>query len=133
MWQLFSTSSTYRKRARFAAILWTLLILFLCLMPAKDIPHVRVPLADKWVHFIFFGGFSFLWLCAYPVRKSGRLTAVFFTSVAFGAFIELLQWAFSALGRSADWLDIVADAIGGLLGVLLFYTLSRVALKKLQG
>jgi len=130
MWQLFTTSSPYKKRARLAAILWTLLILFLCLMPAKEIPDVKVPLVDKWVHFVFFGGFSFLWLCARPKRKFSYLAFIMMLSISFGAFIEYLQDIFASLGRSADGLDILADGIGGLLGILAFYILSGIALKK---
>lgn len=130
MWQLFTTSSTYRKRARLAAALWTLLILFMCLMPAKEIPHVKMPLIDKWVHFIFFGGFSFLWLCARPSRRPARLAVIFGISIGFGMLIECLQYIFVSLGRSADWLDVLADSIGALLGITIFYLFAGIAMKK---
>lgn len=130
MWQLFTASSAYKKTARSAAILWTLFILLLCLLPAKDIPEVHVPLADKWTHFIFFGVFSFLWLCARPVRKTAWLLGMFLISTGFGALIELLQGLFTSLGRSADAWDILADGIGSLLGVSLFYLLSGIAARK---
>ena len=89
--QLFTARSHYKKRAKSAAIVWTLLIFIACFVPGKEIPDLRVPFADKWVHFILFGGFSFL-------------------------------------GRAKDLFDIYADALGSLLGVLLFYICARVAL-----
>ncbi len=89
-------------------------------MPARNVPHVAVPLIDKWVHFIFFGGFSFLWLCSNPTRKMVRLVLMLAISVAFGCIIEILQGAFPGLGRSSEVMDVVADAIGGAIGVTLF-------------
>ncbi len=89
-------------------------------MPARNVPHVAVPLIDKWVHFIFFGGFSLLWLCSNPTTKMVRLVLMLAIAVAFGCIIELLQGAFPTLGRASEGMDVVADAIGGLIGVVLF-------------
>ncbi len=131
MWQIFSPQSPYTKRARFLAILWTLLILFLCFLPGNDIPDVTIPFADKWVHFILFGAFSFLWLCARPTKKMGGLLFWFIASIVFGALVELLQGLLSFLGRSMDVKDMAADAVGGLLGTILFYICFSIAAKKI--
>lgn len=125
MRRLFSEDSPYKKQARFLAVLWTLLILLGCLAPSKSLPRVDVPLIDKWTHFVFFGGFTFLWLCAYPKSKRLWFFNIFFISVCFGSFIEIMQAAFPFLGRSAELLDLIADAIGGALGVGLFLLLRR--------
>lgn len=119
---IFTSDSPYKKRARFLAVLWTLLIFVGCLMPAKNVPHVQVPLADKWVHFIFFGGFSFLWLCTRPSARLVNLCLVLALAVAYGTVIEVLQGVFTSLGRSSEVMDLVADSIGGVLGVLVFLT-----------
>ena len=94
-------------------------------MPAKNVPDINVPLADKWVHFIFFGGFTFLWLCARPILKPLWLLTMLFIAIAFGASIELMQGALPSLGRACEFMDAVADSIGGLLGIGLFYALAR--------
>lgn len=120
MLQLFTANSPYKKQARFLAILWTLLIFVGCFMPGKDIPKVDVPFIDKWVHFVLFGGFSFLWLCSRPILKLPWLVVVFFIGTAMGAAIELLQGALPALGRACEFLDAVADSIGTLIGILVF-------------
>lgn len=126
---LFTPDSPYKKRARFLAILWTLLIFVGCLMPAANVPHVTVPLADKWVHFIFFGGFTFLWLCTPPSTRQVNLCLVLALAIAYGTIIEVLQGVFTSLGRSCEVMDVVADSIGGVLGVLVFLIGARFSRK----
>jgi VanZ family protein len=79
-----------------------------------------VPLIDKWVHFILFGGFTFLWLCARPITNLKSLLFLFFITIALGSFIELVQGLLTFLGRSMELMDAVADSIGGLLGIGVF-------------
>lgn len=118
--RIFSPDSPYTKQARFLAALWTLLILAGCFTPGRDIPKVDVPLIDKWVHLVLFGGFTFLWLCARPIVSLRRLVGLFVIAVAFGVAIELIQGLLSFLGRSMELMDAVADSIGALLGIALF-------------
>ena len=120
MRRIFSPDSPYKKRARFLAMLWTLLIFVGCFTPGKEIPKVDVPFIDKWVHFVLFGGFTFLWLCARPKINPLSLFVLFLVSVAVGSFIEVMQGVLSFLGRSMEFMDAVADSIGGFLGILLF-------------
>jgi VanZ family protein len=130
MWQIFSQQSPYKKRARLLAILWTLLIFILCFMPAKDVPNVDFPLADKWVHFVLFGTFAFLWLCSRPSGKISHLLIMLAASIITGWLVEELQGMLPSLGRNKDVWDIVADSIGGILGIALFYICSTIAVKK---
>lgn len=94
-------------------------------MPARNVPKVDVPLIDKWVHFVFFGGFTFLWLCGYPSLKTIRLLVVLLLAIALGCTIEVLQGALPCLGRAMEFMDAVADSIGGVLGVAVFVGCSR--------
>ena len=118
--RIFTPDSPYKKRARFLAMLWTLLIFIGCFTPGKDIPQVDVPFVDKWVHLVLFGGFTFLWLCARPVICARSLITIFLIAVALGSFIEIMQGILIFLGRSMEFMDAVADSIGGLLGIGLF-------------
>jgi len=126
MKSFFSETPKLKNRARLAAISWTLLIFFLCLIPAKEIPDVNVPLMDKWVHFILFGVFSFLWLLSLAHINFRWLFIIFIVAVLTGWMVEELQGILGFLGRSKDIMDIVADAIGGLLGVLLFTLIKKI-------
>lgn len=132
MWHIFTTSSPYKKRVRLLAILWTLLIFILCFMPARDVPEVQFPLVDKWVHFVLFGNFAFLWLCSWPGKKMPHLLKMFIASVLVGWLVEEIQGMLPSLGRTKDVLDIVADSIGGILGIAVFYICSTIAEKKLS-
>jgi VanZ family protein len=115
-----------RKAALIAAILWTLMILLGCFAPAKEIPQVDVPMMDKWVHFVMFGGFTFLWSWYRSRTALLALAVMLLIGVALGATIELLQGYFVSLGRACEFLDAVADSIGALLGLVLFYFVDRV-------
>jgi VanZ family protein len=128
--QLFTALHKYTKWARAAAILWTLLIFIACLWPGKDIPKVSVPFADKWVHFVLFGVFSFLWLCSYPGKGLGFAVIILLFSVFTGCLVEELQGALPALGRTKDVLDVLADSVGGMLGVAAFRVLVYVGIKQ---
>lgn len=132
MSHLFSAGSPYQKQARFLASLWTLLIFIGCFTPGKELPKVDVPLIDKWVHLVMFGGFTFLWLCARPMRTARWLITMFFITVGVGAFIELMQGLLTFLGRSMEFMDAVADAVGGLLGIGLFCLCAALAGRKPQ-
>ena len=125
MRRLFTDNIVYKRRARFGAILWTLLIFVLCLMPGKEVPKVEIPLIDKWAHFIFFGVFSFLWLLSLRTVSVVRMAVVLCLSILVGWLVEYLQGALTFLGRSQDNVDTLADGIGGLLGVIVFYALRR--------
>lgn len=130
MLRIFTPGSPYTSQARFIAILWTLLIFIGCFTPGQDLPKVDVPLIDKWVHLVLFGGFTLFWLCAYPIRTIPRLLIMFLVSVALGCFIEIMQGLLTFLGRSMELMDAVADAIGGLLGIGVFCLLAAIADRK---
>jgi len=126
----FSFFIKSKPRAYTFAILWTSFIFFACLIPGRDVPNVSFPLADKWVHFIIFGGFSFLWLSTSKTTNAGKRILIFLLAVLTGYIVELLQGSGITSGRSYDLWDVVADSIGGALGVGLFYLLSRNYYKK---
>ena len=89
-----------------------------------------MPLADKWTHMVLFAVFSFCWLCVRPAAGAGYRLLICLLSIVLGWLVEWLQQSFPALGRSFDYNDIIANAIGGVLGLSLFYIMSRVAKRK---
>lgn len=119
MKQIFSEDSIYKKRARFIAILWTLLIFILCFLPGRDIPDMNIPFIDKWAHLILFGIFSFLWLCSSPSSKPAHFTIIFLITVFTGWLVEYIQGHYVP-NRTQDMMDILADSLGGLTGIIIF-------------
>lgn len=119
MWTIFTEASKYKKGARLLAIGWTLLIFILCLLPAKEIPDVDIPFVDKWAHVILFAGFSFFWMLAYPGRKWQALLWWLGLSIFVGWLVEYIQGHYVP-GRFQDDMDTLADAVGGLVGILAF-------------
>lgn len=128
--QVFTAQSPYKKRARILTILWTLLIFILCFIPGREFPDVQIPMADKWVHFVLFGVFSFLWLCSAPSVKMPWLLLAFVAGTILGWVVEECQGLLVSLGRSKSLQDILADAIGCAIGVLLFWWLAHLAAKR---
>jgi VanZ family protein len=120
MRRLFSPESPYRVQAGILAVVWTIVILIGCFLPAKEIPEVDVPLIDKWTHIVLFSGFTFFWFCAYPFATLRSSLVLLMVAVLFGALIEIMQGILTFLGRSMELMDAVADSIGGAVGILFF-------------
>lgn len=123
MWVIFTEQSPYKKRARYLAIGWTLLIFVLCCLPGDELPDLDIPFVDKWTHVILFAGFSFFWLCAVPGRFPGYWFIMLLLSVFTGWLVEYIQGHYIP-GRYEDRMDTLADAIGGLVGIIIFAVLS---------
>ncbi len=113
------------------AITWTLLIIAACLLPASEVPKVRILHIDKVVHVVIFAGFSFLWLWVLVPATFRKGFLVLLCAVLLGYLVELLQDSDLTTGRSFDTKDIVADAIGGAVGIGLFFIFQRMAVRRL--
>jgi len=128
---VFFNKLIHQKRwAKFLAWTWTLLIFIACFLPAKEIPKLSIPLIDKWVHFLLFAGFAWLWLLVLSPVRGRTCFFVFLVSVLFGFLVELIQGSGISPGRYFDLKDALADAIGGLIGVALFLGFQQIALQK---
>lgn len=103
---------------------YTALITLLFLFPGSEIPSIDLPL-DKVVHVLIHGVLFLLWglyaqrAMVKPVRKN-TLYYVALGCLLYGIIIEVLQEALVPL-RHADVMDILANMVGMLLGMLLVY------------
>ncbi len=115
-----------RVLAGLFAAYW-LTIFVLTHMPMPEVEGVPRN-TDKFVHFVFYGGFVWflsLWLSA---RKfwNGKLAILIFAAAAiYAALDEILQIPIES--RTADVWDFVMDVVGASLALLLF-SLVRVKL-----
>ncbi|WP_461305413.1 VanZ family protein [Aureisphaera sp.] len=116
----------------YSGVLYTLIITVLFLLPAKDIPGMAIRFGDKWAHILVFLLLSLVWLLAAWLNEwlgTGRIIWVSFWALVYGIIIEVLQGGFFET-RSADIWDIVADAIGILIGCFVFLMMKkRISLK----
>src|SRR5690606_9293175 len=109
---------SHTSKAVLIASIWTAFILFACFIPGSSIPKVNIPLADKWVHFIIFAGFSYLWY--FTFTKVTVLNSLFLMVLAagLGYMVEIIQGSGWVVNRSYEWNDVAADSIGGIIGVV---------------
>ncbi|MEJ2471817.1 MAG: VanZ family protein [Desulfuromonadales bacterium] len=100
---------------------WAGVILWLSLTSSP--PEIKGFLGwDKLLH---AGAYGLLALLSteffYFMQRSLPRAVVFgiLVTLAFGALMEILQ-AISGTGRTAEWLDLVADAVGAIAGCVVF-------------
>jgi VanZ family protein len=106
------------------AMLWALLILILCGMPGKDIPHIsflELLSFDKFVHASIFFVFILLTIRGFVLQTNySKLQAsakpiAFAICVAYGGLMEIMQGTLF-LDRSADVYDFIANSFGCAVG-----------------
>ena len=78
-----------------------------------------VSVSDKLMHGVMYLLLAVSWMI--PVC---RPVWVCLAVTLYGALLELLQYA-CTLTRSGEWLDLFADFLGALLGVLLMILFQR--------
>lgn len=105
-------------------ILTTLLILFGTLMPNSDLPKYQVFNYDKVMHIGAFMAWTLAtgitWRAFQPKRVS--LAILIIVPLLFGIAIEILQGILPT-NRSPEWIDIIFDALGTFLGILIYLLL----------
>lgn len=87
-------------------------VCFLAFSPAA--PGLQFENVDKWQH---LGAFAALTACCALALAPGRagMLKAGLAMLAFGVFIELVQVHIPS--RSAEWQDVLADALGIVLGL----------------
>lgn len=118
--------------------LTTFAIIVLSVMPFPEIKIVEdIPLADKWVHFVMYGGLSsVVWfeMIRQEIKEhtkkavSQLLLYGMVLPALLGGILEFVQ-EYLTTSRSGDVWDFIADAIGAVLGTLLGM-LVRIVIKR---
>jgi VanZ family protein len=90
-------------------------------MPAEDIPQIDLfEGADKLVHFCMYLGFT--WLVCWSLRSESKSVINYFViilTVGWGILMEVLQLLMQ-FGRSFEWMDVLANSVGAITGVLIY-------------
>ncbi len=103
------------------ALAWMLVLLVAFSIPSANLPVLTFELADKLEHAVAFFVLGLLWMRALRGSYTRRAAVTLAIGVLFGVATEVYQGVMP-IGRLADPLDAVADAVGtGLaVGVALF-------------
>ena len=109
------------------AVILTVGIAILSLTESTQMPTVS--LNDKAIHGMFYTLLALSWLVPLiksPItnHQSPIYAIVILGTTAYGALLELLQH-YCTLTRSGEWLDILADFLGALIGVLIVFVISK--------
>ena len=116
------------------SVILILVIWYLSLFTPPKTELANVRFIDKWAHLLMYGSLAFvLWMEDWRVRKASpsmpRALALYIGPVAMRGLIEFAQ-AYCTTDRSGDWLDLAANAIGALAGIVLSGMLTRKMRKK---
>ncbi|MFT6126136.1 MAG: VanZ family protein [Flavobacteriaceae bacterium] len=109
-----------------AVLIYTSLITLAFLLPSMgSINHFDffIPI-DKLVHFSIHLILVFIWLNVIFIYNNRvinlkRIAITVLSCIVYGIIIEIVQQLFIET-RMADFLDIIANSVGTLLGVLIF-------------
>lgn len=108
------------------AISWFIVMNVLFVLPGSALPKAGwfndIQL-DKWVHVGLFAVLVFLWCSAFtPLFK--KIWLVLVVAIAYGLLVEIVQknWV---PNRSFDLYDVLADAAGSVLGLVVWLRVNR--------
>ena len=109
------------KHYPFSLIIVILVILLsVCPIGAPDLAK-DVPLADKWTHMVMYFVMAVVicgeyYKCHRPqLSLRSMLVWGIFVPALLGGMLELVQ-NYCTTYRSGEWLDLVADSLGALVG-----------------
>ncbi|RQO31503.1 hypothetical protein DBR32_05975 [Taibaiella sp. KBW10] len=122
---IFNWLVTHKTGAVLLSIGWAALIFVGCLLPGKDIPSLSIFEYDKLVHFGIFAALAFLLLCIFRNPSFIQSFRVLFFCSAYGYALEVLQGSGWVTGRSFDLYDALADGLGALMGIGVFFVANR--------
>lgn len=120
------------KRPYTSTILWALLILVLCGIPGRDIPHIsflELLSFDKFVHAGIFFVLVILFIRSNKLQRRAyvRRNAAFLAagiSIPYGGLLEIMQGTLF-VERSADIYDFIANSFGCITAVVLYPIISK--------
>jgi len=115
--------SLLKHKYKLFAIIYTLAVAYISLIPLSNYNLPNFNMADKIVHVLLYFFLTFIWLRAYPLFLKIKWTYLSII-IAWGILIEFLQ-AFVVTGRSGDFFDALANSLGSILGLYAFSLLSQ--------
>ncbi|HBK72053.1 MAG TPA: hypothetical protein DDZ39_10445 [Flavobacteriaceae bacterium] len=116
---LMPTKRLLERNALAVAVFITLLIAFLSLVSLDGVAKINISNSDKIGHTIAYFTLSLSWFYVFKKQPRKRIL-VFFLLIIYGIVLEVLQGTLTTY-RTADFYDFIANTIGILLAVFVFY------------
>ncbi|MDH5380347.1 MAG: VanZ family protein [Cyclobacteriaceae bacterium] len=118
-------NSKVRKLFIFGTLFWSVVIIFLSVIPANDLPRIKIQNIDKLVHFGLFLVYGFLMSGAIIIdnKKKYIFIVVILCLFLFGWIMETIQGFLP--DRTSDIKDIMFNTSGAILGVSVYLVLKR--------
>ncbi len=115
--------------ALFIALVISVIIVLLSLIKTNQLPIASVGVSDKALHSFAYLVLTWSWLLVFRKNTSFKTKLVLFAVLLFfGIILELIQGEITHY-RTADWKDVVANAIGILLGIFTFKNAYKILFK----
>jgi VanZ family protein len=116
------------------AILWSIIIIVCSVIPGNNLPDSSLPYVDKLVHFMLYFIFALFLMSGFSRQygnssekksgMSGKFYLYSFTiAITLGILLELIQ---EKTGRSKEYSDMIANALGALISPALFSPVKRI-------
>ena len=121
------------RKPNLLTISWALLIMILCGIPGRDLPHMsflELLSFDKWVHAGVFFVLTLLAVRGFRLQKkiiglkNHAVLIALLLCISYGGILEILQGTIFE-DRGADIYDFIANSFGCILAVLLYRKFSK--------
>jgi VanZ family protein len=118
--------------------IWGVIIIFLSLTPSNEMPEMNIWAFlsfDKVAHLFFYALLALQLIIAFKKQNSNytlkyrAVLCAFIISLICGFSTEIMQYYMFA-GRSADYLDMIANFIGVSMGCVSFYFIYNQPIKQ---
>lgn len=100
------------------AIVLTILIMLLSLMPSRNVPEIEIKHLDKLVHFAMYFVLTVSYGLSFKGFAKPELMA-FAGAFLVGVLTEVMQYKFTS-SRFFDVFDIIANTAGSFFAILFF-------------
>jgi len=114
---------------RLVAAGWTIILIVGTLLPKEAVSQnnwLDIPHFDKVSHLFAYALLVFLWSITLEIKtskvKAARIS--FYGAIFLGVLLEILQWQLN-FGRHFEILDIIANIIGSIIGLIAFYKIIK--------
>ncbi|MGB0389934.1 MAG: VanZ family protein [Salibacteraceae bacterium] len=98
----------------------------LSFLPGSKFPKTELTNIDLAVHFFFYCVFTFLLIVGnlrqsqFSFLKKNPIFMALVIAIPYGGMVEIIQGT-KFVSRSAEFADFIANSIGSLIGVILFF------------